>query len=148
MCLTTERLNMVYCPEENDFIGTGYKVIKLFDKLGRLNLSKSKIKTKWTEAVGNWDEKKFSSNRIMPDIGINSYWPGFHIFLNLEDAIKYSTHLTLVEVKYKSVTGFGNNQTEHHLKGPCVIARYAKISKIISLRASRYNQNTVPYKVY
>ena len=40
----------------------------------------------------------------------DKYWPGFHIFTNLEDAIKYSLGEGICKVLYKKVVAFGKQE--------------------------------------
>lgn len=163
MCLSDVSLNMFYDEKEKDFVGIGYKVLPIIDLKRRVNWSlSSRLKPNiWLEASGYWENapssnKKVRENELKSNIyAINEkiYWPGYHIFLNIEDAISYNDYCSLIEVKFKNVTGFGNQGTNHKNGANCVIARYAKVTKILSKRAHCYTVEDdgsypKPYVIY
>lgn len=132
MCLESVQLNLEYNEEEKDFVGYGYKSLILCDKTGRINFSVPTIKKHWTEAKCDLYVKRvnplLSKTRSCNN---KEYWPGFHIFLDIEDAKKYNTCGTIVKVMFKGVTSFGYNQSGTNKCGKCVVSRYAKIVEII-----------------
>ncbi len=84
---------------------------------------------------------KYLLNRWMDAEGITeleftnthkAYHPGFHIFLNKEDAMNYPSASggEIWEVKYRNVISFGSNKCHKtNTDGPCVIAAQMKLSK-------------------
>lgn len=94
MCLSTLSLNMNYDAEEDAFVGIGYKAIEILDKNGNINWSMSKFlkPNVWLEASGDYEKVLSEKERFklseFTDSG-KPYWPGFHIFLDVKNAIGY-----------------------------------------------------------
>ena len=148
MCLHSVDFNLSYSEEDGCDIGIGYKLITVMDKNGRLNasviksnqLKKSiKLDNGWYEAFGQYYESQDNDNRIRSDDYKSTYWPGFHIFLEKDDALCYP-HLrpsdSLVKVKFSDVTAFGKNEIVRdgrRTHAQCVIARYIKIIEAVAI---------------
>lgn len=161
MCLSNVSLNMFYDEKEKDFVGIGYKVISIRDDRNRINWSMSKFLKPhvWTEASGDFDKILPKNTRFKLSTESDDkkyYWPGFHIFLDINHARLYSEASVLVEVKFKGVTCFGKQGLYHDITKnvDCVIARYAKVTKIVSKTAEDYVKSLrnglypEPYMIY
>lgn len=125
MCLKTEKLKMKFWPEYNTYVGSGYKLLsKNYDHFN-----------KWQEATG-WSKSKPCKNKgIDLDGDINNrYHAGFHIFLNVDDAIDYSRvsyqsgNYNVYNVDFTDVIGFGKQHTSDGEKD-CVITRWMYVYK-------------------
>lgn len=117
MCLHNISLNTK--KTKNGFVGIGYKA--LFDK-PKLNVWKKAKRT------GGCNELSDTSQE---------YYPGFHIFLDIKDAINYDdVYNYIVEVSFKEIICFGTNIVYNSSSGDdyfrnCVVANWMKINKII-----------------
>ena len=140
MCMSKVEFGLMWNEKEKDFIGIGYKRLPFIiqDKAGRINLSKVPEKykgifsTKWQEATGRRNNFGKELDRLIKASDLKQYWPGFHIFLNETDVIKYGRFNSLVKVAFKGVTSFGANTTDYKSEhGPCVVARYMKIVELL-----------------
>lgn len=137
MCLksTKDGFALEYDSNVKDFVGYGYKILEevVYNKYKR-----------WKEAKGN----KFDENLYALKAEVNTsdnksvYYPGFHIFINKEDARNYrhaEYGSKVVKVKYRGVVAFGTNEVDFINKniygnktyGPCVIARYMKLVEVL-----------------
>ena len=142
MCLQKVDLNLMWDARQQDYVGYGYKV--MHDN----EIPKYK---KWKMAGGNFHKVLTPSNRkerwmkntIESSIkGKKLYHPGFHIFLNKEDARCYNTTTTLVKVMFKGVLVFGTNFTHTYWNykrnknvnnyAPCVVATHMKIVEVLN----------------
>lgn len=154
MCLETLTLNLKYDKEEKAFVGYGYKSLE-YEKLSKYRDGK------WHKATGAYPSV-FNTNPQVDfdrtekavrssiyddkDNNVREYWPGFHIFLRMEDAVQYNNGYynnyareayspksgkRLILVQYKFVTAFGTNSTSTGNSGPCVIAQEMKYIKTI-----------------
>lgn len=123
MCLHSVSLNTK--KTRNGFIGIGYKAL---------------INKPFKNTIGKWQRAKrvYGQNEYANDY--TEYYPGFHIFLNIHDAIEYNPGCRdyIVEVSFKEIICFGTNAVYgnwENSKGgifkPCVIANWMKINKII-----------------
>lgn len=142
MCLKNVDLNLTFNGKE--FVGKGYKSYHIEDirNLGR---------GKWIQAKGCGFASAFKTSRsrlknIVNSSGLEKYFPGFHIFLEYEDALSYNaasknsaynSTRQLVKVKYKGVTGFGTNKAGYSGYKPCVIALFMKIEKVYSIKETQ-----------
>lgn len=140
MCLNTVELNLRWSRHAKAYLGTGYKRINdlsLYNKIGR-----------WTRAGGNQYSKSekgvhnelvrvdYTNLQMSPDW--KEYHPGFHIFLNEDDAKNYMhCYGKLYQVQFKNVLSFGKNEVNYQPNnydrnfGPCVVTEYMRIVKEI-----------------
>ena len=129
MCLNNVDFALEWDKGTRQYVGYGYKKI-----LNRL-LPKYK---RWQEATGDIDgcvtkpdlRKAISSS--FSD-GCKNYHPGFHIFLNKDDAVNYgsSYNKSVVKVKFYGVIAFGDNETYTQSKyGPCIITTHMKLVEV------------------
>jgi len=115
MCLREVNLKLNYDEKEKKYVGHGYKSMTI--KKGDLG--------KWKEARG---EGVLKSSQEYSTIS-GEYVPGFHIFLDLEDAKRYGNG-PYYQVKFREVLAFGDNEagwigpTKQY--GDCVVSRYIK----------------------
>lgn len=125
MCLSTVDFAL-----DKNGIGEGYKVLPIayFDSLLRLK----------PVAKNNGWSKTWQKAKAIGFIKTNQYeeyYPGFHIFTKLEDALNYNLlqqYYVLVKVNYRNVTAFGQNSTANNNgRGPCVIAEEMKIKEVL-----------------
>lgn len=129
MCLS--KVNYV------DGVGVGYK---LLDKWLIDDNHKLKPNFHWSY---EW-KKANTENKICAD-DLKIYTSGYHIFIDKEDAINYSTHGYLVEVHFKNIMSIGFNPRYKYRKifgipiyagiidGPCVVAEYMKVGKVLGI---------------
>jgi hypothetical protein len=128
MCLKSVDVALEWDARDKDYVGYGYKNISKYEfTAAPFHIELRPSSKRWKKATGK--------NRGMFDTikssGKKRYVPGFHIFLNLEDAKNYSGSL-LVKVKYKGILAFGKNTNSVSSAGkPCVIAKDMKIVEII-----------------
>lgn len=146
MCLTTADLAISYSKEEKAFVGIGYKKMVLRDINGRINWSIIGGKNKWLEAEGQnpvFEHKRYV-DKYAVEVVLSSksrngfYYPGFHIFLEKNDAKRYlnSKDFSVVKVMYKNIVAFGENfvtydDTGSKILGKCVVAEYMKYLEVI-----------------
>lgn len=84
-----------------------------------------------TEAKGDFvsESSNLKSCKLETADDDRCYIPGFHIFLNKEDAQNYCQEKSvLVKVKFRGVLAFGKDQT-NTIDKPCIIASHMKIVK-------------------
>jgi hypothetical protein len=133
MCLRKATFALKWSPENNRFIGEGYK------SLEEEYLKRFKV-NKWYRASGDyldinyWSLNKLAkSDKIFAD-NSKLYLPGFHIFLRQSDADNYRFRAPTYEVIYSNVLAYGTNVNGFSAEayGPCVIAEYMKIVRKIS----------------
>lgn len=130
MCLNSVELNLFWNKNAREYIGTGYKKIRVghLSRYGRVG--------RWIEATGEHNNPDAKLNKIT--LAANDgkqYHPGFHVFLKKNDAKKYCNVLynyEVWEVQFKGVISFGENETDDYNYGPCVISRYMKLVKKVS----------------
>lgn len=144
MCLQKTDLNLSWNAKEECFVGYGYKAMDVTDKNGRINKSVMKNFLKnvivlpdgWYEACGHWgnvegcDKIVKNDNVIWTNRG-QPYWPGFHIFLNQEDAETYNKYTDVVKVMYNDLIAIGVNANGNNGYGKTVIASYMKIVEVV-----------------
>jgi hypothetical protein len=128
MCLKTVGVALDYDKQAHAFIGYGYK---------RMNPLIAKKHKKWVRANGDREyldkNSKLSSSYVVSDSDYKSYVPGFHIWINEEDAQDYEHgDGPVVKVKYKGIIAFGQNSLDCYDKnakdGPCVVAEWMKLA--------------------
>jgi hypothetical protein len=120
MCLSSEKLKMKFWPEYNTYVGSGYKLLR--DDYPQFDV--------WQEATG-WEKRVHCKKTGITLDGPfdNKYHAGFHIFLNVDDAINYSkasyesTNYNVYNVDFTDVIGFGKQRTNDGEKD-CVITRW------------------------
>lgn len=124
MCLSTVDFNLSLT--KGGLVGIGYKILSddYEYKLNKWMRARHRNYTKKYLEIDSCDDKK--------------YTVGFHIFLNIEDAIDYRKMLptfnfnTLVRVEFKVVTGFGTNETGASARqAKCVIAQQMRVVEIL-----------------
>ena len=121
MCMSTVQFALEYDKGCRDFVGIGYK---------KVTETKSTNK-KWQEAKGGWGSKS-SSLKTSEKTGPHNkqYIPGFHIFLNKNNAETYGGGGScIVKVKYRGVLAFGKNETGGGY-GDCIIASHMKVVEV------------------
>ncbi len=135
-------------------VGYGYKVLAA-NNATLINLNK-------------WLTAKYSMDKGTPggvtsdDTGVAKYWPGFHIWTNLNHAIGYYHCYKVFHdcnggpefygVQYRKIVGFGENETNEligrgdwkHCYKPCVIAHQIKYMEKLTvdvdlLKGDNYN---------
>lgn len=134
MCLSS--IDFALTRVKGEYVGTGYKVYRIFDHEKLQELSSFR----WKEASNNCYTKK-NYNRISASAG-GTYPPGFHIWLKQLHAENYRTiysgYRFLYKVAFKDVIAFGKN--ENHCQSsfpyktthePCIIASKMKILEFI-----------------
>lgn len=139
MCLSTVNLNLEYSKSDKCFVGTGYKGCE--EELiegGKLMWSRlpSYYTKKWVDAslrpkVTVDYMAPVQLTRLEDAYDSSSYYPGFHIWLNPEDAMHYLGSNYALEVKFKEVTSFGTNSCVGSPKS-CVVARFLKVVKLVT----------------
>ena len=146
MRLTKTLFTTNYNRESKSFIGVGYKML---DPLGLMKSQKLQPKSDTAEQCKyfnlefkdnpTWKKAAFSfvtngtpkPSNLESTVNGDSYPPGFHIFLNMQDAERYDSGV-LVEVQYKDVLCFGTQNTggiftKKTYDAPCIIARQMKL---------------------
>lgn len=136
MCLKSVELSMRWNPKDRAYIGVGYKRMHCLDKTGRLNYSVmlNRYSRKFTE----FNPKYMFQYDTIESLDRTQYHPGFHIFINKEDAVNYKFGMTrdvhdVVKVEFKEILAYGYNKLSHYQEKPnsntnnCVIARYMRI---------------------
>ncbi len=109
MCLET--IEFALTKNSKGFYGVGYK--NMCPKDVTIN--------KWLRAKSrNKDDDGF-----IRATDYSTYYPGFHIFTNLNDAQRYIDG-SIYEVHYRNVLAFGKNEVSYDYSGPCVIAQYIR----------------------
>lgn len=114
MCLSTVDFALHWDDQVKDFVGYGWKYGITVPKRG-----------KWYLASGT----RYSFREKLKDTFIISdddkaYPPGFHIFLEKEDAENYGSDSSRVyRVAYRNVLAFGANECNRKDDGSCVIAK-------------------------
>lgn len=145
VCLSICDLALTYSKKDRCFIGTGYKAV---------DFSFIKTARNWIRCTGNRYSGKFiSGSSIMAD-NYKSYYPGFHIFLDLKSAVNYHNlsnlkyHSTytkgynqdrIIKVEYKNVIAYGKNHTNsgenrRRESGPCVVSEYIRYLETVPLK--------------
>lgn len=123
--------------EKNKDYGIGYKAYKTKIINGKREL--------YGPLTKHYQNQKISKNKWLLSSKIGSiysdddksYNPGFHIFLNQQDAenyYSYKNNVVIVRVKFKDVVGFGTNGTSAGIlstAGPCIIARKMLVEKVV-----------------
>ena len=120
MCLSTVNFSLTWDKRNKFYLGYGYKSV--------CQATLNKLRT-WQEATG-WHTDCLNKAQTQSEDRVD-YIPGFHIFLNEPDARKYWSGGIIIRVKFREVLSFGTNETLCTEYGPCVIARYMKLDKII-----------------
>jgi hypothetical protein len=134
MCLHETQLVLTWDKNAKAYVGEGYKNLPK-EKVGRLG--------RWQEAIGNssgYGKPEELRSRFQTTDTSKVYHPGFHIFLNEQDAREYKygkLSNEIVKVKFKVVLAFGTNEVNYKsgvgmAYGPCVIAQYMKPVEILS----------------
>lgn len=126
MCLSSVSLNLnVYDKSVKDFIGYGYKKLHI-DVI-------KKYGNKWNKATGSTDndDTSLEDEGVIKASDNQEYYPGFHIFLNKENAENYAgNHISswrkVVKVAFRGVLTFGFNKAGT-AKGLCVVTKYMKV---------------------
>lgn len=146
MCLTDAHFTTSYDCESKSFIGVGYKILDPDTFMKRkskqpinTDLSFSKYFNLEFKDNPTWKKAAFSfvtngtpkPSNLESTVYGDSYPPGFHIFLNMQDAERYDSGV-LVEVQYKDVLCFGTQNTggiftKKTYDAPCIIARQMKL---------------------
>ena len=99
------------------FVGTGYKVMW-------------PTEVKNSRMIGNW-RKALPWNGMKDIAGAlegGEYFPGYHIWIDIKDAMKYyktRSSEKLYKVSFMEVIAFGTNRCGSQTK-PCVIANWIK----------------------
>lgn len=133
MCLSDVYFALTY--QDDKYIGVGYKNITLENCNSVISFN-----NKWQEANGDKFEdvdNLYESSCLSANA--KSYIPGFHIFLDIKDAMNYCNNF-VVEVLYREVLAFGLNDTvdNKELKDystifrPCIVSRFMKINRVLS----------------
>jgi len=141
MCLNKTTFALKYNKRRKEYIGVGYKV---FEKGELANYNRI---GQWSSATGYFSQVDDSKTltRLIIDDNYHSdktsaerlYHPGFHIFLNAEDAKKYNKYGTVYKVEYTGVVAFGTNLTNYSDSGDCVIALRMKILPLKSIKPKK-----------
>lgn len=132
MCLNKVSLNLKYDKKRKEFIGIGYKSI----------CDEDRYSTNWMTAKGvrsysqNKNTRKDFSLIEYADDG-TEYFPGFHIFLDIKNAISYYTDSSIYLVEYKNVVSYGLNETGNNNFGSCVIATQMRLKKKVGIVNNR-----------
>lgn len=148
MCLEAVKFQMYWDKKEQCFVGYGYKKMKCLDANGRLNGSRLKkymnaiqLENGWFEAVGSkFGSHINNSNVVMCDNTIQEYFPGFHIFRDIEDAKSYphvnGSGVGIVQVKFSELIAAGTNYAGHENSikkfGSCYVSKYMKIVGVVN----------------
>lgn len=131
MCLTKVSFTL----DENG-VGVGYKLLpaEAFDSKGRFNTSLSKQKG-WSKEWKKIEPRKQKINARDKQ----EYVPGYHIFLNKEDARNYRhsySDSVLVKVEFRGIMTLGTNETTRDEYGPCIVAKEMRVVEIIGQRGN------------
>lgn len=139
MCLSSVSSKLVWNKEEQDFVGFGYKAYtkNMFDSIGRIkntaiNRGVKLSKSKWMEAkVNNYN----NDYTLASDSGIR-YFPGFHIFDELDAAKAYGMYyqgigFKVVQVMYKNIIAIGTNYAGIGETKKCIVAKNMKIVGVV-----------------
>jgi hypothetical protein len=139
MCMSTVK----FATKEvnGEYVGEGYKV---FDE---------KIKSPWFPTPNYKLDKWYKADvgggllyhKHSDRYGDINYPRGYHIFLNLEDAINYRSTCfgPVYKVQYKEILAFGQNEVEYNpyykdaycgwKQGDCIISLYMKLVEEIKI---------------
>lgn len=126
MCMNSVKFALEYDKNARDYVGYGYK---------RLEDYEYKKYKKWCVADGDWGDVRKDKTINLRNTKVNgntkklSYIPGFHIFLNKEDADAYSEYGNTIKVKFRGVLAFGTNETRFGSRD-CVIATHMKLVEV------------------
>lgn len=142
MCLSTVALKLTYNKAQRAFIGVGYKNIESeYVKDGKILWSElpSCYGKGWKDSFLYKGKQDGSFARSKIDYTVSSdddinveYAPGFHIFLNQEDAELYGAakYGAVIKVEFKEVLAYGENYNGEQ-DGPCVVARRMRVVELV-----------------
>lgn len=154
MCLKDFSVNLEWDEAEQCFVGYGWKKMKCLDANGNISIPRMKknvggvdLGNYWFEATGS-KESKFIDNGIrISTENYKSYFPGFHIFKDYEDAKNYpyliSPDSAVVQVKFAELITVGTNWTgtiksqySSGSYGVCYVAKYIKVLDVYDYNPS------------
>jgi hypothetical protein len=116
MCLKSTKFALDYDSKSRKFIGYGWRCMYV-----------SSEQYQWQKAQYHNAGKP---HKIGCDNGKDTYIPGFHIFVNRKDAVKYAggDDTYIVKVAYRNVIAFGSQTTSSsRALGDCIIAQEMKV---------------------
>lgn len=134
MCLRTIALNLKWEKKEKNYVGYGYKKLKK-----EFLVRRGYCKNQWRKATGSINRSDIEMSlecSLENSSDYKRYHPGYHIFLNYEDAKKYGGRYNegrIYKVKFKGVISFGTNKAGFKLKAPCVVTTHVKLLEEIDV---------------
>ena len=149
MCLKDFSVNLEWDEVEECFVGYGWKKMKCLDANGNISVPRMKknvggvdLGNYWFEAKGHKDNKGIRNESIIgTEMFGQTYFPGFHIFRDFEDAKNYpyisGPQVGIVKVKFTELITVGTNWTgtpsKDYLQGSygvCYAAKYIKLLNV------------------
>lgn len=152
-------LNKIEARFSSNGIGLGYKVLPTSAFKGN-ELTEFKAKnSNWSQ---NWKKSvPYGNKKLIDGCDGKQYYPGFHIFTDLESALFYesrwsflsdksrweyvpSSSYVLVSVMYSQIRAYGTNATHNKLRrisSPCIVANKMRVHQVIGNAYEYWKKN-------